>query len=34
MAVIYMLLCLALLFTALRFVSPTQMVAQVKDNRK
>jgi hypothetical protein len=29
-----MFLCLVLLFAALRFVSPAQMVAQVKDNRK
>lgn len=34
MAVIYMLLCAVLLFIALRFVSPAQMVAQVKDNQK
>jgi putative spermidine/putrescine transport system permease protein len=34
MAVIYMLLCLTLLFVALRFVSPTQMVTQIKENRE
>jgi putative spermidine/putrescine transport system permease protein len=34
MAVMYMLLCMALLFVALRFVSPTQMVTQIKDNRE
>lgn len=33
MAVMYMLLCLVLLFAALRFVSPTQMVTQIKENR-
>ena len=33
MAVMYMLLCLVLLFVALRFVSPTQMVTQIKENR-
>jgi putative spermidine/putrescine transport system permease protein len=34
MAVIYMLLCLTLLLVALRFVSPTQMVTQIKENRE
>jgi putative spermidine/putrescine transport system permease protein len=33
MAVMYMLLCMVLLFVALRFVSPTQMVTQIKENR-